>query len=71
LDTITQVVTIAAVMLGALTTYGTNELMERNKQKRKFGTRWDEKKLDAYAEYIGRVRASIHAAVHRAPLQRR
>ena len=63
MDTITQVVTIAAVILGALTSYATNELMERSKRKLERRTRWDNSKLDAYAEYIGRVRATIHAAV--------
>lgn len=63
MDTITQVVTIAAVILGALTSYATNELMERNKRKEERRTRWDSSKLDAYAEYIGRVRAAIHASV--------
>ncbi len=62
-DTITQAVTIAAVLLGALTTYVTNHLMERSNRRQTFRTRWDEKKLDAYADYIGRVRASIHASV--------
>jgi len=63
MDTITQLVTIAAVLLGSLTTYVTNQLMERSKQRETRRVRWDEKKLDAYAEYIGRVRAVIHANV--------
>ena len=63
MDTITQVVTIAAVLLGALTTYVTNHLMERSRHRATLRVRWDEKKLDAYAEYVGRVRASIHASV--------
>lgn len=63
MDTITQVVTIAAVLLGSLTTYVTNHLMERSKQRETRRVRWDEKKLDAYAEYIGRVRTVIHANV--------
>ena len=35
----------------------------RSKHKQTLRTRWDEKKLDAYADYIGRVRANMHAAV--------
>jgi hypothetical protein len=62
-DTITQLVTIAAVVLGALTTYVTNHLMERSRRRLALQTRWDEKKLDAYAEFIGRVRTSIYVAV--------
>ncbi|WP_254393374.1 hypothetical protein [Streptomyces buecherae] len=37
--------------------------MERGKRKRELQSRWDGHKLDAYANYIGRVRASIHASV--------
>ncbi|MFC5666748.1 hypothetical protein ACFP3U_27755 [Kitasatospora misakiensis] len=63
MDTITQLVTIAAVVLGGLTTYLTNSLMERSRRKDGLRLRWDEKKLDAYADYVGRVRTSIHIAV--------
>ncbi|MEU1419516.1 hypothetical protein [Kitasatospora sp. NPDC005751] len=63
MDTITQLVTIAAVLLGSLTTYATNQLVERSKRRETRRVRWDEKKLDAYAEYIGQVRAVIHANV--------
>ncbi|MEV7772836.1 hypothetical protein [Kitasatospora sp. NPDC086791] len=63
MDTITQLVTIAAVVLGGLTTYATNQLMERSKRKDGLRLRWDEKKLDAYADYVGLVRTSIHIAV--------
>ncbi|MFG2825798.1 hypothetical protein ACGFX4_41010 [Kitasatospora sp. NPDC048365] len=63
MDTITQLVTIAAVVLGGLTTYMTNQLMERSKRKDSLRVRWDEKKLDAYVEYVGSVRSCIYAAV--------
>lgn len=63
MDTITQLVTIAAVLLGSLTTYATNQLVERGKRRETRRVRWDEKKLDAYAGYIGQVRAVIHANV--------
>lgn len=63
MDTITQLVTIAAVVLGGLTTYLTNSLMERSRRKDALLVRWDEKKLDAYADYVGCVRTSIHLAV--------
>ncbi|WP_190210912.1 hypothetical protein [Kitasatospora indigofera] len=63
MDTITQVVTIAAVLLGAVTTYVTNHLMERSRQRATLRVRWDEKKLDAYAEYVGCVRGTIHVSV--------
>ncbi|MEV4558286.1 hypothetical protein AB0K51_15025 [Kitasatospora sp. NPDC049285] len=63
MDTVTQLVTIAAVVLGGLTTYATNQLMERGKRRDSLRVRWDEKKLDAYVEYVGSVRACVYAAV--------
>jgi hypothetical protein len=63
LETSEQLVTIAAVLLGAITTHITNYAMERSRHRRDLRTRWDEKKLDAYATYIDRVRAGIFAAV--------
>ncbi|GGV04357.1 hypothetical protein GCM10010495_15110 [Kitasatospora herbaricolor] len=63
MDTITQLVTIAAVVFGGLTTWATNQLMERSRRKDQRRVRWDEKKLDAYVEYVGSVRACIYAAV--------
>ncbi|MFJ3696543.1 hypothetical protein ACIPW9_20760 [Streptomyces sp. NPDC090052] len=58
-----QFVTIAAVLLGALTTHVTNSLMERRRMKYQLMTRWDDKKLDAYDGYVDRVRACIFLAV--------
>ncbi|MEK2492380.1 hypothetical protein WN990_22775 [Kitasatospora purpeofusca] len=63
MDTATQLITIAAVLLGSLTTYATNQLVEWSKRRETRRVRWDERKLDAYAEYIGQVRAVIHANV--------
>ncbi|MFF2065841.1 hypothetical protein ACFVWZ_29270 [Streptomyces sp. NPDC058200] len=63
LDVLGQLVTIAAVLLGAITTHVTNHLMERQRKRDALLTRWDEKKLDAYAEYIDRVRTCIYSAV--------
>lgn len=63
MDTSTQLVTIAAVLLGSLTTYGTTQLVEWSKRRETRRVRWDEAKLDAYAEYVGHVRAVIHANV--------
>jgi hypothetical protein len=63
LDALTQAVTILAVILGGLTTWLTNHLSERSARRLQFSTRWDEKKLDAYADFIGRARAFIYAGV--------
>ncbi|MFC7305931.1 hypothetical protein ACFQVC_17105 [Streptomyces monticola] len=63
LGTGAQLVTIAAVLLGALTTHLTNSFMERSRHKRELQTRWDVKKLEAYEGYIDRIRASVFLAV--------
>lgn len=55
--------TIAAVLLGALTTHLTNYAMERSRHRRELVTRWDNRKLDAYGGYVDRVRAGIFLAV--------
>ncbi|WSQ19991.1 hypothetical protein OG237_22540 [Streptomyces zaomyceticus] len=59
-----QWVTIAAVLLGALTTHLTTYAMERQRKKHELVTRWDTKKLEAYEGYIDSVRACIFLAVH-------
>ncbi|MDT3395250.1 hypothetical protein RKE29_01055 [Streptomyces sp. B1866] len=59
-----QLVTVAAVLLGAVTTHVTNHLMERNRTRYQLLTRWDDRKLDAYANYIDQVRSGVYAAVH-------
>ncbi|MEV7427077.1 hypothetical protein [Streptomyces sp. NPDC091212] len=58
-----QLVTIAAVLLGAFTTHLTNYVMERSRHQRELLTRWDDRKLDAYGGYVDRVRAGIFLAV--------
>lgn len=55
--------TLAAGLLGAVTTYVTNHLVGRQRMKDQLLTRWDDRKLDAYADYIDQVRAGIFAAV--------
>ncbi|WP_327368701.1 hypothetical protein [Streptomyces sp. NBC_01217] len=55
--------TIAAVLLGALTTHLTNYAMERNRNRQALLTRWDGSKLSAYENYVDTVRACIFLAV--------
>lgn len=55
--------TVVAVLLGALTTHLTNHLTERGKVKYELLTRWDNHKLDAYSQFVDRVRAGIFLAV--------
>ncbi|WP_338677581.1 hypothetical protein V1460_34875 [Streptomyces sp. SCSIO 30461] len=59
-----QWVTIAAVLLGALTTHLTTYALERQRKKHELVTRWDSKKLEAYEGYVDSVRACIFLAVH-------
>ncbi|MCM2393083.1 hypothetical protein [Streptomyces albipurpureus] len=63
MDIVGQLVTIAAVLLGGLTTHFTNHRMERQRTAFATLTRWDERKLDAYAEYIDCVRTCIYTSV--------
>ncbi|MER7396910.1 hypothetical protein ABT381_15520 [Streptomyces sp. NPDC000151] len=58
-----QLVTIAAVLLGALTSYVGSYLSERNRTRYELLTRWDDRKLTAYEGYIDRMRAVIFLAV--------
>lgn len=58
-----QWVTIAAVLLGALTTHLTTYAMERQRKKHDLVTRWDNKKLEAYEGYVDSVRTCIFLAV--------
>ncbi|WUV81166.1 hypothetical protein OG552_17410 [Streptomyces sp. NBC_01476] len=63
MDSSEQLLTIAAVLLGALSTYATNYWTERQRIRRELLTRWDDKKLDAYENYVDRVRAAVFLAV--------
>ncbi|MFE7131941.1 hypothetical protein ACFVIM_13860 [Streptomyces sp. NPDC057638] len=58
-----QLVTVAAVLLGALTTHVTNYFMERSRNRHALLTRWDDRKLEAYEGYIDMIRSSIYLAV--------
>ncbi|MFJ2174191.1 hypothetical protein ACIOHE_14905 [Streptomyces sp. NPDC087851] len=58
-----QLVTVAAVLLGALTTHLTNYVMERSRYLRELVPRWDNRKFDAYAAYIDAMRTCIFVAV--------
>ncbi|MGQ4440603.1 hypothetical protein ACN6LI_005799, partial [Streptomyces violaceoruber] len=53
--------TIAAVLVGALTTHATNYLMERSRNRNQLLTRWDDKKVDAYGEYVDAAIAVVLA----------
>jgi len=63
LSTSEQLLTIAAVLLGSLTSYLTSYWTDRQRIRREMLTRWDDKKLDAYDTYVDRVRAVVYLAV--------
>ncbi|MFB8407963.1 hypothetical protein [Streptomyces albidoflavus] len=63
MDVMGQTVTILAVVVGALTTHLANHLLERQRMRHLLLTRWDERKLETYAEYIDAVRTCIYSAV--------
>ncbi|MFB7508797.1 hypothetical protein [Streptomyces broussonetiae] len=58
-----QFVTTGAVLVGALSTHVTNHLMERSKNRYQLMTRWDDKKVEAYAAYMDAVKWRIAACV--------
>ncbi|MEV0602290.1 hypothetical protein AB0I82_23725 [Streptomyces sp. NPDC050315] len=58
-----QLVTIAAVLLGALTSYVASYLTERNRTRYELLTRWDDKKVEAYGEYVDAAKMRIAMAV--------
>ncbi|MFB7724124.1 hypothetical protein [Nocardia sp. NPDC056100] len=60
---VSQLVTIGAVLLGATATYFATYLLTRQRNQYELATRWDGKKLDAYENYVDKVRASVSAAL--------
>ncbi|MGW4843982.1 hypothetical protein [Nocardia brasiliensis] len=60
---VSQIVTISAVLVGAMATYLTTYLLTRQRNQHELSTRWDGKKLDAYENYVDKVRASVSAAL--------
>lgn len=58
-----QLVTVGAVLIGALTTHATNYLMERGRNRYQLLTRWDDKKIDTYSEYVDAAKMRIANAV--------
>ncbi|MFC3577643.1 hypothetical protein ACFOZ0_31150 [Streptomyces yaanensis] len=58
----TQIVTLVGVLIGALTSYLATAIAERAKFRRMMATRWDERKLDTYIEYISCVKEISRAA---------
>ena len=57
-----QVITLIGVLLGAMTSFFATSLAERAKVRQTLATRWDERKLDTYIEYISSVKEANRVA---------
>ncbi|MEU9057074.1 hypothetical protein AB0D37_43030 [Streptomyces sp. NPDC048384] len=57
-----QVITLVGVLLGAMTSFFATSLAERAKFRQTLATRWDERKLNTYIEYISSVKEANRAA---------
>ncbi|MET9493909.1 hypothetical protein [Streptomyces sp. NPDC006552] len=59
----TQILTLIGVLMGALTSYVVTAAAERAKFRRDMVTRWDERKLDTYIEYVTCIKEIQRAAM--------
>ncbi|MGW3665379.1 hypothetical protein [Streptomyces sp. NPDC005141] len=57
-----QIITLVGVLLGAVTSFFATSLAERVKFRQSMATRWDERKLDTYIEYVSCVKEANRAA---------
>ncbi|MEU9922384.1 hypothetical protein AB0H51_14030 [Streptomyces griseoluteus] len=57
-----QIMTLVGVLLGALTSFVAASMAERARFRRTLATRWDERKLDTYIEYISCVKEEVRSA---------
>jgi hypothetical protein len=57
-----QIFTLSGVALGAFLSYLITSVNERSRYRRDVATRLQERKFDAYAEYLGDVRLMVAAA---------
>ena len=58
---VTQILTIAGVLLGAGATFVVTTTTERIRWQRTQSTRWDDKRLAAYTEYANAVKLGTSA----------
>ncbi|QNS05186.1 hypothetical protein [Streptomyces xanthii] len=59
----TQIFTLVGVLIGALTSYVATAVAERAKFQREMATRWDERKLDTYIDYVTCIKQIQRAAM--------
>lgn len=57
-----QIITLVGVLVGALTSFFATTMAERARFRRTLATRWDERKLDTYIEYISCVKEAVRTA---------
>ncbi|MGW7042401.1 hypothetical protein ACWGDT_06720 [Streptomyces avermitilis] len=57
-----QIITLVGVLLGAVTSFFATSLAERVRFRQTMATRWDERKLDTYIEYVSCVKDANRAA---------
>jgi hypothetical protein len=56
---VTQILTIAGVLLGSTATFVATSMTERTRWRRAHSARWDDKRLAAYAEYANAVKRAV------------
>jgi hypothetical protein len=54
-----QILTLAAVLFGASTSFAATSLTERSRWKRSQSARWDDRRLVAYSEYANAVKVLV------------
>ncbi|TMR11313.1 hypothetical protein ETD86_36130 [Nonomuraea turkmeniaca] len=59
MDFASQIVTIAAVVVGALTTYVVTALNDRSRHKREVARQWVDRKLQLYTGYAGDIKQLV------------
>lgn len=57
-----QIITLVGVLSGALLSFVATHWAERTKFRQTLATRWDERKLDAYIQYISCVKEEVRTA---------
>lgn len=57
-----QIITLVGVLLGAVTSFFATTLAERAKFRQAMATRWDERTLDSYVEYVSCVKETARFA---------
>ncbi|MFF3690134.1 hypothetical protein [Streptomyces sp. NPDC002187] len=57
-----QIITLVGVLAGALVSFVATHWAERTRFRQTLATRWDERKLDAYIQYISCVKEEVRMA---------